>query len=80
MGKKRVQQSSTSTNKRPRKSPKKEEEEVEEVKEEIVSFLPSERKNAKQSSGNTDDVFFVGNPIPASEAQAKWPQRYSKRE
>ncbi|WJX61239.1 Alpha-1,3-mannosyltransferase cmt1 [Trifolium repens] len=77
MGKKRVQQSSTSTNKRPRKSPK---EEVEEVKEEIVSFLPSERKNAKQSSGNTDDVFFVGNPIPASEAQAKWPQRYSKRD
>jgi hypothetical protein len=77
MGKKRVGQSSTSTNKRPRKSPKEEEEEV---KEEIVSFLPSERKNAKQSSGNTDDVFFVGSPIPASEAQAKWPQRYSKRE
>jgi hypothetical protein len=76
MGKKRVQQSSTSTNKRPRKSPKEEEE----VKEEIVSFLPSERKNAKQSSGNTDNVFFFGSPIPASEAQAKWPQRYSKRE
>jgi hypothetical protein len=79
MGKKRVGQSSTSTNKRPLKSPKKEEEDNE-VKEEIVSFLPSQRKNAKQSSGNTDDVFFVGNPIPASEAQAKWPQRYSKRE
>jgi hypothetical protein len=79
MGKKRVGQSSTSTNKRPLKSPKKEEEDNE-VKEEIVSFLPSQRKNAKQSSGNTDDVFFVGNPIPASEAQTKWPHRYTRRE
>ncbi|CAJ2646712.1 unnamed protein product [Trifolium pratense] len=69
MAKKRVRQSSASTNKRRRKSPKKEE-------EEIVSFLPSERKNVKQS--NSDDAFFVGDPIPASEAQAKWPFRYSK--
>ncbi|CAJ2676008.1 unnamed protein product [Trifolium pratense] len=64
MAKKRVRKSSTSPNKRRRKS------------QEIVSLLPSERKNVKQSSPNPD-AFFVGDPLPASEAQATWPFRYS---
>jgi len=41
-----------------------------------VSLLPSERKKAKHTSPN-QVVCFIGKPIPASEAHAKWPHRYA---
>ncbi|CAJ1930608.1 unnamed protein product [Sphenostylis stenocarpa] len=40
-----------------------------------VSLLPSQRKKAKRSSPNPG-ACFVGKPIPATEALAKWPHRY----
>ncbi|XP_020216503.1 putative DNA (cytosine-5)-methyltransferase CMT1 isoform X2 [Cajanus cajan] len=43
--------------------------------DDTVSLLPSHRKKAKPSASNPD-VCFVGKPIPATEARAKWPHRY----
>ncbi|TKY70271.1 putative DNA (cytosine-5)-methyltransferase CMT1 [Spatholobus suberectus] len=43
-----------------------------------VSLLPSERKKAKRSTPNPD-ACFVGKPIPATEARAKWPHRYPSK-
>ncbi|XP_057448958.1 putative DNA (cytosine-5)-methyltransferase CMT1 [Lotus japonicus] len=52
-----------------------------EEKHDTVSLLPTERKTAKRPSDNSDDdAFFVGKPIPAAEARAKWPHRYPKVE
>ncbi|KEH27609.1 DNA (cytosine-5)-methyltransferase CMT3-like protein [Medicago truncatula] len=83
MPKKRVRKSSkqddvvphSSKWKKSKKSP------VNPVEEELqVSLLPSRRKKAKQSSVNSDDACFVGEPIPADEAQKKWPHRYTKND
>jgi len=45
------------------------------VEEAIVSFLPS-----KRSAVDSDKICFLGEPIPANEAQSKWPHRYSNNE
>jgi DNA (cytosine-5)-methyltransferase 1 len=45
-----------------------------------VLLLPSDRKKPKRSAVSDPDAFFVGKPIPATEARAKWPHRYSNHD
>jgi len=82
MPKKRVRKSSKQDDVVPRSSQRKKSKKspVNPVEEELVSLLPSRRKKAKQSSVNSDDACFVGEPIPADETQKKWPHRYTKNE
>ncbi|XP_061346031.1 putative DNA (cytosine-5)-methyltransferase CMT1 [Gastrolobium bilobum] len=47
--------------------------------DDTVSLVPSKRKNAKRSDANSEDC-FVGKPIPASEALAKWPHRVTNED
>jgi hypothetical protein len=49
-----------------------------EVEEAIVSLLPSKQKRV--TKGSAGKICFVGEPIPADEAQSKWPHRYSNKE
>ncbi|XP_027362707.1 DNA (cytosine-5)-methyltransferase CMT3 [Abrus precatorius] len=46
--------------------------------DDTVSLLPSQRKKPNRSTPNLD-VCFVGKPIPATDARAKWPHRYSSK-
>ncbi|KAE9596552.1 putative DNA (cytosine-5-)-methyltransferase [Lupinus albus] len=45
----------------------------------IVPLIPSRRKTAKTSTVNPD-ACFVGKPIPATDALAKWPHRYPSKD
>ncbi|KAJ1403876.1 S-adenosyl-L-methionine-dependent methyltransferase [Sesbania bispinosa] len=56
-----------------------EEPQGQEEQHDTVSLLPSQRKKAKQSSTTNSDASFFGKPVPATEARAKWPHRYSSK-
>ncbi|OIV94876.1 hypothetical protein TanjilG_22073 [Lupinus angustifolius] len=44
----------------------------------IANLVPSKRKTAKTTTVNPDSC-FVGKPIPATEALAKWPHRFPSK-